>query len=341
MHHLLFQLSPERAHWVAMTGLEAALATPGVSSALRSLARPRKTAPQTLFGREFGHPVGLAAGFDKNGRHVLALEALGFGFVEVGSVTAQPWSGNPGPRLFRLPGDRALINRMGLNNEGAEAVAQRLEKIRERVSIPLLVNVAKTPDPRLEGDLAIADYVESVTRIRSVADAVVLNVSCPNSGDGRTFEDADLLSRLLHAVRPVLLNPDVPLLVKVSADLPEAGVVDAVRIGMEAGVDGFVMSNTTLQRDALRHTSKARLSEIGAGGLSGAPLHSRAVEAVRRLAQEVQGRVPIVGVGGVEDASSAGAMLDAGASLVEMYTGFVYGGPFVVRSIVDGLHSDQ
>ena len=341
MHRILFQLSPERAHRVAMSSLEVALGTPGVGGAIRRRARPGASLERSLFGKTFAHPVGLAAGFDKNARHVLALEALGFGFVEIGSVTAQPWAGNPSPRLFRLPADRALINRMGLNNEGAEAIARRLESVRDRVSIPVLVNVAKTPDPSLEGDAAITDYVSSVRRMRGLADAIVLNVSCPNSGDGRTFEDAELLSRLLQAVRPLLDSPRVPLLAKISADLSDEGIADVVRVGMEAEVDGFVMSNPTIHRDALVHTSAERVDAIGAGGMSGAPLHARAVDGVRRLSAEVQGRVPIIGVGGVEDAASASDMLAAGASLVELYTGFVYGGPFVVRSIVEGLAEVQ
>ena len=324
-----------------MSSLEIALATPGVGGAIRRRARPQHARERSLLGMTFSHPVGLAAGFDKNARHVLALEALGFGFVEIGSVTAEPWGGNPTPRLFRLPADRALINRMGLNNDGADIIAGRMEKLRGQLSIPVFVNVAKTPDPSLEGDAAIADYMTSVTRMRSVADAIVLNVSCPNSGDGRTFEDAALLTGLLQGVRPLLRETEIPLLIKLSADLPDEGIRDAVKVGMAEGVDGFVMSNTTIHRDALEHTPPAVVEGMGAGGLSGAPLHCRAVDAVRRLSREVGGRAPIIGVGGVEDASSAEAMLEAGASLVELYTGFVYGGPFVVRTIVDGLPDAQ
>jgi dihydroorotate dehydrogenase len=323
----LFRLPPEMAHRVTLAGLHAALAVPGFEPVLRWITRAER--PTEVFGLSFANPVGLAAGFDKNVEHVTALAALGFGFVEVGSITAQPWPGNARPRLFRLPADRALINRMGLNNGGAEAAAARLT---QRFPLPVCVNVAKTPDESLVGAAAVADYAATVARVAPLADAVVLNVSCPNADDGRTFEDPAALDALLGATRPLCV--DTPLLVKVSPDLERARLRDLVQLAVERGADGFTATNTTVQREGLR-TRAARLEAVGRGGLSGAPLHRRAVETVGAMRAWTD--KPIVGVGGVDGPDTAQAFFDAGANLVQLYTGFVYGGPRVVRRIVRGL----
>ncbi len=328
---LFFSLPPEVAHRWALAGLHAGLAIPGLRQGIRALARPQWSSPPIeLWGLTFRNPVGIAAGFDKNADHIDALTSLGFGFVEVGSVTARPSLGNPRPRLFRLPKDGALINRMGLNNRGAEAAAEKLQTV-ERC-VPIFVNIAKSHAPGLEGAAAIEDYVQSVTLMTPVADVIVLNISCPNSGDGRTFEDPEALTQLMAAVGKV--RDETPLLVKVSPDLDPALLDQVIDIAVEHGVDGFTATNTTVNRDNLSATSE-RLKSIGAGGLSGAPLHQRALDTVRRIRARVD--LPIVGVGGIRGPEEARAFLQAGANLVQLYTGFVYGGPTIVRRICAGL----
>ncbi len=324
MHRLLFLLPPEVAHRVALRMLHGALAIPGLRGAVRALCRADGPATE-LFGLRFRNPVGIAAGFDKNAEHVGALGALGFGFVEVGSVTARPAAGNPRPRLFRLRPDRALINRMGLNNQGADAVAARLATLRR--DIPLFVNVAKTHDPAIVGHAAVADYCESVARLAPQADVLVLNVSCPNSGDGRTFEDPEALAALLAAVAPKV-PAGRPWLVKVSPDLDPSQLDDVVAVATAAGVSGFTATNTTVSREGLR---TAGLDAVGKGGLSGAPLLRRSIRTVEHLRSRTE--LPIVGVGGISSGADARAMLAAGANLVQLYTGFVYGGPRTVRRV--------
>ena len=334
---ILFLLPPERAHAFALAALRAGFAIPGIPALMRRLARPSGSdLSQELLGLHFRNPVGLAAGFDKNARHTVRLAGLGFGFIEVGSVTAQPWGGNPQPRLFRLPEDQALINRMGLNNDGAEVIARRLEQVREKIDTPVFVNVAKTPAPGLSGDLAIADFVESVTRLQHVADAIVLNVSCPNTGDGRTFQDPELFSALLKAVQTVLKPAGPPLLVKLSPEVEDGQLAELAQEAEQQKVAGFVATNTwSIRPDRLR-TSGARVKEIGPGGLSGRPLHDRSIEVIRCLRRATGERLPVVGVGGVSSGAHARAFRQAGASLVELYTGFIYQGPFVARQICRG-----
>ncbi len=327
---LFFSLSPEVAHQWALGFLHAGLATPGVRQGIRALAKPSYSSPTELWGMSFANPVGIAAGFDKNAEHIDALTSLGFGFVEVGSVTARPSEGNPKPRLFRLPRDGGLINRMGLNNRGAEAAAKRLATTKR--DVPIFVNIAKSHAPGLEGALAVEDYVTSMRLMSPVADVLVLNISCPNSGDGRTFEDPESLHQLLSAVQAV--RDDTPLLVKVSPDLDTEALHEVVDIAVHYGVDGFTATNTTVNRDNLS-ASTERLKSIGPGGLSGAPLHARAVSTVRRIRERVN--LPIVGVGGIRGPEEARAFLEAGANLVQLYTGFIYGGPTIVRRICAGL----
>ncbi len=325
----LFLLNPERAHSWALGMLHFLCALPLGSSIFGALYRPRSN-PIEVFGLTFDNPVGIAAGFDKNAEHVDVLTTLGFGFIEVGSITAQAATGNPQPRLFRLKEERGVINRMGLNNHGAEVSMARLAKIDRRV--PIFVNVAKTADPTIEGAAGVEDYCTSVRLARDLADVIVVNISCPNSGDGRTFEDPDALNALLGGIRAELGQDGPPMVVKISPDLSQEQLEQVVSIAGQYDVAGFTATNTTIDRSSLK-TSEERLNEIGAGGLSGAPLHSKAVEVVRQLRALTP--LPIIGVGGIMGGVEAAAFLDAGASLVQVYSGFIYQGPGIISEISD------
>ena len=339
---LLFRMSAERAHTTGLWAAEVAQRT------VRPLIRSRYgfedgRLKQRLWGKTFPNPVGLAAGADKNARAVPFWEAVGFGFVEVGSVTAQSASGNPRPRAFRLPEDRALVNRLGLNNDGAETVGERLKQSRADRTRPLGVNIARTPDPDVLGAAALDDYRTSFRQLRSEADYVTLNVSCPNTHDGKTFEDPEALDELLAAIESEQKVPGlaVPILVKLSPPLSgrvlfDTRLEEVLAVVKAHDVDGFVAANTAPDRQGLR-TSPERLSEIGGGGLSGPPLEARSTQLVRYLYQATDGDIPIVGVGGVHDADSAYAKIRAGASLVQLYTALVYEGPALVREIKKGL----
>ena len=335
-------MSAERAHTTGLWAAEVAQRT------IRPLIRSRygfedERLKQRLWGKTFPNPVGLAAGADKNARAVPFWEAVGFGFVEVGSVTAQPASGNPRPRAFRLPEDRALVNRLGLNNDGAETVGERLKQSRADRTRPLGVNIAKTPDPDVLGAAALDNYRTSFRQLRSEADYVTLNVSCPNTADGRTFEDPSALDALLSAIASEQKAPGlaVPVLVKLSPPLSGEVLFDTqleeiIAVAEAQEVDGFVAANTASDREGLQ-TSQQRLSEIGNGGLSGRPLEARSTRLVRYLYQTTDGDIPIIGVGGVHDADSAYAKIRAGASLVQLYTALTYEGPALVREIKEGL----
>ncbi len=292
-------------------------------------------------GLHFANPVGLAAGFDKNAELVRFWPSVGFGFAEAGSVTALPSEGNPRPRAFRLPADRALINRMGLNNVGAIAVAAHLAELRKPEGFVLGINVAKTHDAAILGDEAIEDFRTSVHHLLPFADYLALNVSCPNTAEGKTFEEPEALDALLSAVMEerATQNSSVPVLVKFSphASVQHMGNVDElVALSLEHGVEGFIATNTASDREGLR-SSKARLADIGEGGLSGRPLATRSTALVRHLFRKTKGAVPIIGVGGIDLPETAYERIRAGASLVQLYTGLVYEGPALIKRINKGL----
>ena len=347
---LLFRLAPEAAHNAGMRAAGLGQRVPGLVGRLYRAPEADRLR-QELWGTSdraplvFERPLGLAAGFDKNAERVPFWARLGFGFAEVGSVTALASAANPKPRAFRLPDDRALVNRMGLNNDGAEAVAARLAGLRARGLPPgfvLAVNVAKTHAPDILGEAGVADFRASVRALLPYADLLVLNVSCPNTAEGKTFEEPDALDGLLGAVMAERSEQgsDRPVLVKLSpppASGLDAGAVDeAVSVCLGHGVGGFVASNTASDRAGC-FTPAERLRDIGKGGLSGRPLAGRATALVRHLYRATDGRVPIVGVGGIDSAEAAYARIRAGASLVEVYTGLVYEGPGLVRRINRGL----
>jgi dihydroorotate dehydrogenase len=337
VYRLFFQgflrwLPTEWVHHVALASLRVLmLLFGGLARRLLRTSDP-KLGVQAL-GLHFAHPVGLAAGFDKNATAYEALAALGFGFVEVGTVTGQAQPGNPKPRLFRLPADRALINRMGFNNLGASVVSAHLTQKR---SVPIGVNIGKTKIVS-EQDAA-SDYVRSTRLLGPLADYLVVNVSSPNTPGLRNLQTVELLRPLLAAVKAELgkISPRRPLLVKIAPDLNDADIDAIADLALELQLDGIIATNTTISRSGL-HSSPAEIEACGAGGLSGAILKARSLKVLERLYGRVGKRLTLISVGGIETAEDAWARLAAGASLVQIYTGFVYGGPLVVWSLQRGL----
>lgn len=336
---VLFHLDPERAHELAIAGL--GLAAPLIAR----LAGPPSGGgrlEQELLGLRFPNPVGLAAGFDKRARAVPAWPALGFGFTEVGTITAHAQPGNPKPRIHRLPGDRALINRLGFNNAGADATADTLARWRRRGLLgraPLGINLGRSKVTPPED--APADYARSLERLWSFADYVTVNVSSPNTPGLRDLQAAGPLGEILDALDAVAARmvagragAPPPVLVKLAPDLEPTQIDAVVDLALERNVAGIIVTNTTLAREGL--SSPRELTERE-GGLSGAPLRARSTAIVARVARRAAGRLVVVGVGGVFTADDAWEKLAAGASLVQVYTGFVYGGPATARTICKGL----
>ncbi len=331
----LFQQEAETAHdWA----IKISSATHR-SKALQLLAKSiygssDKGLGQTLMGIKFPNPIGLAAGFDKNGRTPNAMTALGFGFVEVGSITAVPSVGNPKPRAFRLAEDESLINRMGLNNDGAQVITKRLSST--STNIPLGVNIAKTNDASIHGDAAIQDYIYSYELAKNVADYITVNISCPNTGEGKTFEDPSALRDLLSGLN--LKNSSVPTLVKFSVDTDRATLQQLIELCESLYVDGYVATNTSSTRLGLA-TSAAQLQEIGNGGLSGAAISTRSTHVVSWIYDVLKGSKPIIGVGGINSPEQALAKLNAGANLIQVYTGLIYEGPSLVKQIKNAIRT--
>ncbi|MGH8774053.1 MAG: quinone-dependent dihydroorotate dehydrogenase [Jiangellaceae bacterium] len=287
------------------------------------------------FGLDFPSPLGLAAGFDKDAQGVDALAALGFGFVEIGTVTAAPQPGNARPRLHRLLRDRAIVNRMGFNNTGAQAVAIRLARRRSRRAAPVVVGVNIGKSEIVPDEHAVVDYVASTRRLAGLADYLVVNVSSPNTPGLRGLQAVDRLRPLLTAVRDASTQAagrPVPLLVKIAPDLPDDDIVAVADLALDLGLDGIVATNTTISRDGLR-SSPAEIHAAGDGGLSGSPLRHRSVEVLRLLRERVGDRLVLVSVGGASTADDVWERLTAGAMLVQAYTAFVYGGPLWPRRV--------
>jgi dihydroorotate dehydrogenase len=351
---LLFRLDPELAHHLMIGGLD--LAAP-LAGALRAAFAYRHPAlRQSLWGLDFASPVGLAAGLDKNGVAIDALAACGFSHLEIGTVTGQAQPGNPVPRLFRLPVDHAIINRMGFNNRGADEVAARLAAryAARRPGCVLGINLGKSKVVPL--DQALSDYQRSVRALGPLADYVVVNVSSPNTPGLRDLQSEAALRPLLAGVRveldaaaPPRLPPGaasgaasrrVPLLLKIAPDLDDAAIDAAVEVALECGCDGLIATNTTIGRAGLA-TPPRRLDAIGAGGLSGAPLRARATAVLARVARRLRrlgaAQVPVIGVGGVDSAAAAWEKLGHGASLVQVYSALIYRGPGLVAEINRGL----
>lgn len=333
---LLFLFPSEKAHYIALRLLKFTLKLPLVKNIFRSLYQSkRQDLSKEVFGLTFKNPVGLAAGFDKNAAYYNELSHLGFGFIEVGTVTPKPQDGNPKPRLFRLVKDEALINRMGFNNDGLEAMIQHLKN--RQTDLIIGGNIGKNKVTPNEN--AIDDYVISFKALHPYVDYFVVNVSSPNTPNLRELQDKEPLTKLLNTLRTIneTFDRPKPILLKIAPDLTESQLDDIIEIVQSIGIDGIVATNTTISRDGLK-TSKTTIDGIGNGGLSGKPVKTRSTEVIRYIANKTAGQLPIIAVGGIFTAADAQEKLAAGASLVQVYSGFIYEGPGMVKKICEGLH---
>jgi len=326
----LFSIDPESVHyWAASAMLASRSLLP-----LLGLKYGRDDLKTSLFGTPLDNPIGLAAGFDKNAKLVGLLAQLGFGFAEIGSVCARPHGGNPRPRLFRLPMDKALINRLGLNGLGAEVVANNLARFGSQ-HLPVGINIAKTNDPRLVGTEAVDDMVYSFDRLKDLqAKYFTINTSCPNTHEG-CLKESEQLAQVLTRIS-ALNTRNVPILLKLSPDSSADFIEELVSLSIAHEVAGFVCGNTSLRRDILV-TPAQTIEAIGAGGLSGKPLMPLNLELTRRVARLKKAEQVIIGVGGIESGADAFEYLSAGARVVQIYTGFVYRGPSAVKGICTEL----
>ena len=332
----LYLLPAETAHHLAFACLRWFAAIPGMRSWLRRmLLVDTRCSRVRAFGLDFPNPVGLAAGFDKDAIGFEALGALGFGFVEVGSLTGHPQAGNPKPRLFRLRRDRALINRMGFNNRGSADAIERLQRPRGTI---VGINIGKTK--AVAESEAIEDYVASARRVGPLADYVVVNVSSPNTPGLRDLQATQKLRPLLGAVREALdeASPEarVPLLVKIAPDLADEDIDVVANLALDTKLDGIIATNTTTGRAGLR-TDAAEVDRYGEGGLSGPPLHERSLAVLTRLRARVGNRLVLISVGGIENAEQAWERIRAGATLVQIYTAFIYEGPLLPKRLASGV----
>jgi len=328
----LFGLDAERAHDLGLAGLEAAYRG-GLGRLLAPAVAPF---PTTAFGLTFPNPVGLAAGLDKNGRHVDALLALGFGFVEVGTVTPKPQDGNPRPRMFRLPAHRAVINRLGFNNQGVDTLVANVGRARRRGGL-LGINIGKNKST--DNEDAAADYLHCLERVYPLADYVTVNISSPNTAGLRELQEEQALRRLVSTLREAQERlgaqhgKRVPMLVKVAPDLSEGDIEAAARVLADLGVDGVIAANTTISRLEVQGDANARES----GGLSGAPLMNKATAVLRMLRTRLPDHIPLIGVGGILSGADAAKKMAAGATLVQTYTGLIYRGPALVGECVEAI----
>ncbi|MEI6082628.1 MAG: quinone-dependent dihydroorotate dehydrogenase [Verrucomicrobiota bacterium] len=325
---IFFALDAEQAHDAVMSLLEAGSQYPGLVRLTAGKSLPKS--PRTVAGIEFPNPIGLAAGMDKNGIALPAWEALGFGFMEIGTITALAQPGNPKPRLFRYPEQQALINRLGFNNEGAESVATRLEGLRSASRwprIPVGLNIGKskvTPAER-----AHEDYLASFKRLHVLGDYFVINVSSPNTPGLRDLQSTEALGRIIRTLRDWEGTSRCPLFVKVAPDLAEEDLIAIVQLAETEQLAGLIATNTTLDHAAIPH------SKDQTGGLSGVPVRNRSLAALRTIRQQT--KIPVIACGGISDADSVKERLDAGADLLQVYTAFIYQGPGLLRNLAAGF----
>jgi dihydroorotate dehydrogenase len=336
---ILFRFNPETAHNMIMSSLTFLRHVPFAGSITRKIYKKETpTLAKEVFGINFPNPVGLAGGLDKNGEHYNDLANFGFGFVEIGSLTPKPQDGNPKPRCFRVPQDKAIINRFGINNKGVKNAVEHLKK--ERPGVIVAANISKNTTSINED--AAKDYETSFALLYDFVDMFVLNVSCPNVVGLTSLQDISFLSDIVDRLLDLRMYYDTyrPILLKVSPDLSKEQLDDIIDYCLRSGIDGIVAGNTTRSRDGLTIDPK-KIEEIGNGGMSGAPVHKKNLELVRYIHTKSEGRLPIIGVGGIMSGEEAQAMMDAGASLVEIYSGFIYEGPALVKQILTHLEQNN
>ena len=348
LRSFLFLFGPEGVHYFSMNGLKLLCKIPGVKKLIASNFKLQEGKPYEFLNLQFPNRVGLGAGFDKNAKYLNELEALGFGFVEIGTVTPRPQPGNDKPRLFRLPKDKALINRMGFNNDGVEVVAGRLKKWRKSLESEL-----PTPNSRLiiggnigknkitPNEDAWKDYEICFNALHDHVDYFVVNVSSPNTPGLRELQEKDSLRKILsnlqiqNSSRPQQDKIQKPILLKIAPDLTEGQLDDVIDLAMEIKLDGLVATNTTISREGLGLQSSVVSRQ--SGGLSGLPLKQRSTEVVKYICQKTNGKIPVIASGGIFTGADAKEKIDAGASLVQVWTGFIYEGPSIVKNICKSL----
>lgn len=338
---VLFWFPPENVHYFSMGALAVAGKIPGINSVFKSKFTRDERLKKEVFGLTFRNPIGLAAGFDKNALFLEELEMLGFGSVEIGTVTPLPQAGNEKPRLFRIPQECAIINRMGFNNDGVDVVAKRLHLWRagKKKGTQLIIGGNIGKNKQTPNDEAWKDYETCFRALFNCVDYFVVNVSSPNTPGLRELQEKDSLAKILYHVQTLNRqhkNPK-PILLKIAPDLNTSQIDDVLELSLEIKLDGLVVANTTVSREELKKVPVSVIDEIGAGGLSGAPLRERSTAIVKYIHEKAGGQIPVIASGGVFTAADALEKLAAGASLVQVWTGFIYEGPAIVRNICKGL----
>ena len=336
---ILFRFNPETAHNLLFSGLAFLRHVPFARSIIRAVYK--RESPDTakeVFGIRFPNPVGLAGGLDKNGEFYNDMANFGFGFVEIGSLTPQPQDGNPKPRCFRVPQDKAIINRFGINNKGVRNAVEHLKKVRPEVIVA--ANISKNTTSINED--AAKDYESAFALLYDFVDMFVVNVSCPNVVGLTSLQDISFLSEIVDKLLDLRMYYDEyrPILLKVSPDLAKEQLDDIIDYCLRSGIDGLVAGNTTRSRDGLT-ISQEKIEKIGNGGMSGAPVHKKNLALVKYIHDKTEGKLPIIGVGGIMSGEDAKAMIDAGASLVEIYSGFIYEGPALIKRIIKYLETHK
>jgi dihydroorotate dehydrogenase len=320
-----------------MKGLDLVAALPGINTLMRSYFQVQDPSlSKTVFGLHFPNPVGLGAGFDKNAAHLDGLEMLGFGFVEIGTVTPKPQAGNPQPRLFRIPDQKALINRMGFNNDGVEVIAKRLKERKASTQSNLIIGGNIGKNKVTENQDAWKDYCTNFIGLEEVVDYFVVNVSSPNTPGLRELQEKEALRKIFTELQLINKN-NKPILLKIAPDLETSALDDIIALTSEVKIDGLVSSNTTLDRSLLNEANKIRVNELGAGGLSGLPLLQKSNQVLEYLYKGLGDKLPIIASGGIFKPADAKAKMDAGASLVQVWTGFIYEGPGIVKNILQAI----
>jgi dihydroorotate dehydrogenase len=355
LRSFLFLFDPEKVHYFSMNALKTVCSIGFIERIITRVYKPVGDLQYSLLGIRFKNKVGLGAGFDKNARYLKELRALGFGFVEIGTVTPLPQDGNKKPRLFRLPADKALINRMGFNNDGAEAIAERLKKWKESCGLRVKRYGLNNPKPEtrtrhlvIGGNIgknkitpnedAWKDYEKCFNELHAYVDYFVVNVSSPNTPGLRELQEKESLRKIFHVLqaRNKAFETPKPILLKIAPDLSWEQIDDVIDLALEINLDGLVATNTTINRAHLL-TPASELEKIGAGGLSGLPVKKRSTEIMRYIHEKTKGQIPIIASGGIFSAADAKEKLAAGASLVQVWTGFIYEGPCIVKNICSGI----